>query len=94
MSRMLHVLSYDISDNKRRRAIAKYMEGIGRRVQESVFETYMTSKQMQRTISAVQPKLMSLEGDSLRVYRVCSACSEASRFVGGIRIEWDKDIFL
>ena len=50
MPGMLHVLAYDITDDRRRRQIVKRMEGIGRRVQESVFETFMTSGQIRRVV--------------------------------------------
>ena len=50
MPGMLHVLAYDIASDRRRRQIVKRMEGIGRRVQESVFETFMTSRQIRRAI--------------------------------------------
>ncbi len=34
------VISYDISDNKRLKKVAKILEGYGVRVQQSVFEIY------------------------------------------------------
>lgn len=91
---MLHVLAYDISNNKRRRQIVKSMEGIGRRVQESVFETCMTSAQIRRVVLEVAPKLVPTDGDSLRVYRVCASCAEHRVRVGGVALEWDCDIVL
>lgn len=94
MPGMLHVLAYDITDDRRRRQIVKRMEGLGRRVQESVFETVMTSGQIRRAVLELQTQLMPTEGDSLRVYRVCSACAAHRLRIGGVSVEWNRDIIL
>jgi len=39
---MLVLVTYDISDNKRRTKLATFLEGYGRRVQKSVFECFLT----------------------------------------------------
>jgi CRISPR-associated protein Cas2 len=41
---MLVLVTYDISDNKRRTKLATFLEGYGRRVQKSVFECWLTDK--------------------------------------------------
>lgn len=92
MARMLHVLSYDISDARRRRRLSRNLEGIGRRVQESVFETYMTPGQIRKVMSENLVHICPLEGESLRIYRICAHCAEYFRHVGGVRIEWGEDI--
>ncbi|WP_298780682.1 CRISPR-associated endonuclease Cas2 [uncultured Fretibacterium sp.] len=94
MPGILHVLAYDIANDRRRRQIVKRMEGIGRRVQESVFETFMTSGQIRRAVLELQTQLMLTAGDSLRVYRVCSSCAAHRLQIGGVRVEWDGDIVL
>ena len=40
------VVSYDVSDDRRRRKVAKIMEGYGYRVQYSVFECDLDADQM------------------------------------------------
>lgn len=35
--RMLHVVAYDIADDRRRRRVARVAEGLGHRAQQSVF---------------------------------------------------------
>lgn len=42
---MLYLISYDIAVDKRRTKIAKLLEGFGQRVQYSVFECDLTTKQ-------------------------------------------------
>jgi CRISPR-associated protein Cas2 len=35
---MIHLISYDIEDDRERLQVSKVLEGFGRRVQKSVFE--------------------------------------------------------
>lgn len=92
MSRIQHLISYDISDNKRRRRLSKGLEGIGCRVQESVFETYMSLAEIMRIVEGLRHNIVPLEGDSLRVYRVCASCSQFFIKIGGKKIDWESDI--
>ena len=62
------VVSYDISDDKRRRLVAKVMEGYGYRVQYSVFECDMTVKQLRRMQKELRPLVKGKEMDSVRFY--------------------------
>jgi CRISPR-associated protein Cas2 len=63
----LYVISYDIYDDKRRRTLVKILEGIGDRVQYSVFEAHLTETQLSRTRvqvrNAINPQM-----DSVRFY--------------------------
>jgi CRISPR-associated protein Cas2 len=62
------VVSYDISDDKRRRKVAEIMEGYGYRVQYSVFECNLTKNQMAAMKQALRPYVKSREMDSIRFY--------------------------
>lgn len=62
------VVSYDISDDKRRRKVAAIMEGYGYRVQFSVFECNLTKKQMAEMKRALRPLVKAKEMDSIRFY--------------------------
>lgn len=62
------VVSYDISDDKRRRKVAEIMEGYGYRVQYSVFECNLTKKQMKELKKALRPYVKTREMDSIRFY--------------------------
>ena len=86
MPGIVHVLAYDIHDDRRRRRMAKLMEGRATRVQESVFETCQTKKQVMELIPS--------EGDSLRAYRVCADCMRHFQTVGGERIDWESALIL
>jgi CRISPR-associated protein Cas2 len=70
---MLYLVCFDISDNKTRNRVGKYLGAFGNRVQESVFEVDLTDA---KALRYVQDKLGSWleEGDDLRFYCVCHNC--------------------
>ncbi|MDR2522223.1 MAG: CRISPR-associated endonuclease Cas2 [Synergistaceae bacterium] len=92
MSKMLRLLSYDITDSKRRRRLVKVMEGNARRVQYSVFETFMTEVELSALVSKTLPFVNTAEGDSLLVYRICGSCAKQRRAWGHLTIDWEEAI--
>jgi len=64
---MLILVSYDISDNKRRNKIAKTLLDYGERVQYSVFECNLNQK-LQNTLEKELKKIINAEKDSIRIY--------------------------
>jgi CRISPR-associated protein Cas2 len=64
---MLVVVAYDIADDKRRHKLATFLEGYGRRVQESVFGCFLTLNEMQVLHSKVQKRVKQQE-DNVRFY--------------------------
>ena len=59
------VVSYDISDDKRRREVAKIMEGHGYRVQYSVFECELDLKQIAKLQKKLRPFVKIKDMDSI-----------------------------
>jgi len=68
---MMMVFSYDVSDNKRRRRVAKRLEDEMSRVQKSVFEARMSRTAAERLANEISALIEP--GDSLRVYAVGDA---------------------
>jgi len=81
MERSFYLLTYDIADPKRLAKVAKYMESIGDRVQDSVFEAYLTPPEVEKLLKKME-KLMAMKEDSLRLYVLCPPCRERVRTVG------------
>jgi CRISPR-associated protein Cas2 len=75
---MLHLVSYDIpstkSGDRRRARLAKYLEGIGLRVQRSVFELDIDPQKLGNVLAAMAERLDEAE-DSVRVYPLCGTCT-------------------
>jgi CRISPR-associated protein Cas2 len=64
----LRILCYDISCDRRRRAVARLLEDAASRVQFSVFETRLSSRALKSLTTRVERHLA--DGDSLRVYTI------------------------
>ncbi len=68
---MLVLVVYDIADDKRRLKLSNFLEGYGRRVQESVFECYLSLDKMKKLYEQVKKRVKPLE-DNVRFYWIPS----------------------
>jgi len=80
----MHVVVYDIKDDRARSRIATILEGYGRRVQESVFECQLEIRELEELTARLKGELQRPENGGIRIYRVCSDCMHASFGVGQI----------
>ena len=71
----LWAVSYDISDDKRRRQVAKVLKDHGERVQGSVFECHL-NKSQQAGLRTRLTELIDPQADSIRWYPVCVWCRQ------------------
>ena len=74
------VVTYDISDDKRRAAVVKLLENLGARVNYSVFECMLTDVQY-RGMCAKLDKLVQRGDDWVNVYPLCTECYARIRYV-------------
>ena len=72
MKLKFYVFTYDISNDKNRQKTARICESRLQRVQGSVFEGYLNESDARQLLKKLIKYLK--EGDSLRVYQLCSAC--------------------
>lgn len=70
---MFVVVSYDISDDNKRRKIAEILKDYGARVQYSVFECNLDKKQLRQMIKELLSHV-DKDRDSLRIYYLCESC--------------------
>ncbi len=68
MADALYVFSYDIAGNRERRRVARILEEVCVRVQDSVFEARLSKVQARKLARNAARELN--EGDSLRVYAI------------------------
>lgn len=66
---MLVLVVYDIPDDHRRQKLAIFLEGYGRRVQQSVFECFLSLEEMGRLYEQVARRVKPAE-DNVRFYWV------------------------
>jgi len=74
---MNYLITYDIEDNKRRKKISDLLEGYGKRVNYSVFEFYLSKKELKEIVTEAK-KILNKKEDSFRVYRICENCTQKS----------------
>ena len=65
----LVLVIYDISNDKKRRDLVKYLQSYGGRVQRSAFECIMTKKLYKNLVKDIK-KYMDPKTDSIRIYRL------------------------
>jgi len=84
---MKYLVSFDVSSNRRRRSVVKLCLSVGFRVQKSVFESFMDTKQLGDFEFGVE-KIIDPETDSVRVYPIDAQADAGIRIVGrGKRVE-------
>ena len=78
--RHLAVIAYDISSDRRRARVANTILGYGGRIQGSVYEVWVTERQLERLWSSLGCEVEV--GDLVRMYRFCGACVARTRAYG------------
>jgi CRISPR-associated protein Cas2 len=77
----LWVISYDIANPKRLRAVADVLEQVGERVQESVFECWADRTRI-HSIRQQLRAILNEQEDSVRFYPLCAPCVAQVRWQG------------
>ena len=70
-----HVLvAYDISDDRIRQTVADKLENVPPQAQWSLFEGQIPPRILDRVVKEIA-SLLNPETDSVRIYRLCAACT-------------------
>ncbi|WP_421658923.1 CRISPR-associated endonuclease Cas2 [Leptothermofonsia sp. ETS-13] len=88
---MYLVISYDISDDKRRTKVHKILKSYGQWMQYSVFECDLSETQYAKLRSRLS-KLIKPDQDSIRFYFLCACCKGKVERIGGENLR-DETIF-
>jgi CRISPR-associated protein Cas2 len=89
---MFCVVSYDISEDKRRTKIHKILSSYGQWMQFSVFECDLTTAQYAKLRSRLD-RLIDATSDSIRIYFLCECCKGKVERIGGEAIRDDSIFF-
>lgn len=89
------VVSYDISNDKKRTKFSKYLSKYGHRIQYSVFEIDNSDRILQNIMTDIENKFMKSfsQEDSVYIF-IMSASSEIKRFGYAKNEESDLKIIL
>ncbi|WP_220191499.1 CRISPR-associated endonuclease Cas2 [Ktedonospora formicarum] len=77
-----YIISYDISNDKRRTKIHKVLSGFGKWTQYSLFECFLSKKEMVLLKSKLAKHINDTQ-DSIRFYPLRKECVERTETVGG-----------
>lgn len=77
-----YVIAYDIPDDRRRTKVHKILLGFGKWTQYSLFECFLSRKELVLLRSKLAEHLVERE-DSVRFYPLCANCVERVETVGG-----------
>lgn len=83
---MIYLLSYDISENKKRTKLSKFLEKKGRRIQKSVFLIDLKRTQV-RTFKKEVVNIMGKGGDILLI-SLCNGCANKAQRFGSVIEEY------
>jgi CRISPR-associated protein Cas2 len=85
------VVCYDITSPKRLAKVAKTCQSFGERVQKSIFECHLTTRQLNRMIASLVP-LIDEDEDVLRIYKI--AGTPQVMVWGKIPLTEDEDLVI
>jgi CRISPR-associated protein Cas2 len=90
---MLIVVSYDVSDDRRRTRLAHALKDFGQRVQYSVFECRLDAAALEKLRHRVQT-LIDVKEDTVRIYRLCLECDRQVEIQGTGKVTEDPDVYV
>lgn len=90
---MLYVVSYDITDDGRRLAVAKTLLDYGQRVHYSVFECLMDEGLLAELLGRLEGSIEDDE-DSIRIYTICARCEKETRIIGKGVVVRDPEVYI
>lgn len=87
--------TYDTPDDRRRRQVARILEGYGDRVQFSVFEIVVEAGALTGLLERLQ-RILDPEEDSLRLYPACARCAQKVICVAGSSVPpwWEPEVYV
>ena len=90
---MFVIISYDISEDKRRTKIHNILSSYGQWMQYSLFECELTKTEYAKLRSRLN-KIINSETDSIRFYFLCGCCQNKIERIGGELVRDDTVFFV
>lgn len=93
MTKQFIVISYDISDDKRRTTVAKTLEDFGKRVQYSVFECRLLLTEFEKLKKRLKPYVREAQ-DTIRYYFIGADDIGRIQVMGAGKVTEEKLYFI
>lgn len=79
----MHIaVAYDVSEDKNRRRVYQTLQRYGAWQQYSVFELEVSKTERVELEDELESHIEESDGDRIRIYRLCSACLDATTDLG------------
>ena len=79
----MHIaVAYDVSDDTNRRRVYQTLQRYGAWQQYSVFELEVSKTERVELEDELESQIDPSDGDRIRIYRLCSACLDATTDLG------------
>ena len=75
-------VAYDVSEDRNRRKVYQTLQRYGAWQQYSVFELEVTKTERVELEDELESHIDPSDGDRIRIYRLCSACLDATTDLG------------
>ena len=90
---MKYIVTYDISNDKRRTKLSDLLGTYGNRVNYSVFEIELNQTKREKLLHEIElKKLINKKYDSLRFYHLCENCVPKSFDVGNREDPFEEQV--
>lgn len=90
---MFIVVAYDIPDNRRRTRLHKALKHFGTPVQESVFECFLTPRQLLQMKQVIE-RVFHDRTDQVRFYYLCETCYQRNEATSASRLTSDRRVVI
>ncbi len=87
------VISYDITDDRRRNRVCQELKNYGERIQFSVFELLIDTDTLKKLAKRLEGLIDRTE-DSVRIYVLCNACCQRIAILGTGKLSEDEDVYV
>lgn len=81
---MKYIICYDVSDNKCRRQIVKYLEAMAQRIQYSVFLADCSTKRILAAKKKLWEMAAKAKGTSITIAPLCNECQSKVQQYGEV----------
>lgn len=87
------VISYDITDDRRRNRVCHELKNYGEHIQFSVFECLLDNENLER-LAKWLGRIIDLNEDSVRIYCLCNRCRRMITILGAGKVCEDEDVYV
>ena len=90
---MFIAVVYDVTDNRRRSKLFKWLSGFGMNQQLSLFECNLETKEYNRMFEGIRG-IIDESKDKVTFYGLCAECLKGSKHLGRGELSTEQDVIV